>query len=134
VCGICGKVYLDRGRRVSAHEIDAMRDTMTKRGPDAGETMVDRNAGLGQRRLAVIDLEASRQPMPNAERTVWITFNGEIYNFKELRGDLVARGHRFRTAGDTEVVLHLYEEYGEDCVRHLRGMFAFAIWDAIGWA
>ena len=130
MCGICGKVYLDRNRRVSAREIDVMRDTMVKRGPDAGETQVDRHAGLGQRRLAVIDLEASRQPMPNAERTVWITFNGEIYNFKSLRSELMARGHQFRTAGDTEVILHLYEEYGEDCVKHLRGMFAFAIWDA----
>jgi len=130
VCGICGKVYLDPSRRVEPNEIIAMCDTMRTRGPDAGGIHLDRYAGLGHRRLSVIDLQASAQPMSNETGTVWISFNGEIYNFAELRKILVAKGHRFRTSGDTEVILRLYEEFGEECVTHLRGMFAFAIWDS----
>jgi asparagine synthase (glutamine-hydrolysing) len=130
MCGICGKVYVDPARRVTPAEIDAMRDTMISRGPDAAGTHVDRHAGLGHRRLSIIDLQGSAQPMSNEDGTVWISYNGEIYNFAELRRDLVAKGHQFRTAGDTEVIVHLYEEYGPDCVSRLRGMFAFAIWDA----
>ena len=130
MCGICGKLYLDTSRRVDAGEIGRMRDTMVSRGPDAAGTHLDRFAGLGHRRLSIIDLEASVQPMSNQHGTVWIVFNGEIYNFRELREDLLAKGHHFRTAGDTEVILHLYEEFGSGCVTRLRGMFAFAIWDA----
>lgn len=130
MCGICGKVYVDSARRIAPVEIVAMRDTMMSRGPDAGGIHVDRHVGIGHRRLSIIDLEASVQPMSNEDGMVWIVFNGEIYNFAELRHDLLARGHRFRTAGDTEVIVHLYEEYGEACVTRLRGMFAFAIWDA----
>jgi asparagine synthase (glutamine-hydrolysing) len=130
VCGICGKVYRDRARIVEAGDIIAMRDAMTTRGPDAGGIYLDRHAALGHRRLSVIDLEASAQPMPNESGTIWISYNGEIYNFRELRKDLIARGYRFRTSGDTEVIVHLYEEFGEDCVKQLRGMFAFAIWDS----
>jgi asparagine synthase (glutamine-hydrolysing) len=130
MCGICGKIYLDPSRRVSAEEIVALRDTMRVRGPDAGEIHLDRHAGLGHRRLSIIDLAGSRQPMANEAGTLWISYNGEVYNFAELRRHLIGRGYRFRTAGDTEVIVHLYEEYGEDCVRHLRGMFAFAVWDS----
>jgi asparagine synthase (glutamine-hydrolysing) len=130
VCGICGKVYRDTARRVDDAEVEAMNDTMTRRGPDAGGLHLDRYVGLGHRRLSIIDLEASKQPMSNEDGKVWIVFNGEIYNFVELRKDLLARGHQFRTSGDTEVIIHLYEEYGVDCVTRLRGMFAFAIWDA----
>jgi len=130
MCGICGKVVLDRARTVEQYEIVAMRDTMLSRGPDAGGVHLDRQAGLGHRRLSIIDLEASSQPMGNEDGTVWIVFNGEIYNYRELRQELLARGHSFRTGGDTEVVIHLYEEYGEEGVGRLRGMFAFAIWDA----
>jgi asparagine synthase (glutamine-hydrolysing) len=108
----------------------AMRDTMMSRGPDAGGLHLDRHAGLGHRRLSIIDLAASVQPMSNEDGTVWIVFNGEIYNFMDLRKELLARGHRFRTDGDTETIVHAYEEFGEDCVTRLRGMFAFAIWDA----
>jgi asparagine synthase (glutamine-hydrolysing) len=129
VCGICGKVYVDKARPVAAAEINAMSDTMLSRGPDAGGVHVDRHAGIGHRRLSIIDLAGSVQPMSNEDGTVWIAYNGEVYNFQELRRDLVARGHQFRTAGDTEVIVHLYEEFGEDCVTRLRGMFAFAIWD-----
>jgi len=130
VCGICGKVYRDPARRIDRADIEAMSDTMIARGPDAGGVHVDRHAGLGHRRLSIIDLDASVQPMSNEDGTVWIVYNGEVYNFVELRRELLARGHRFRTAGDTEVIVHLYEEFGVDCVSRLRGMFAFAIWDA----
>src|SRR5262249_12995803 len=107
-----------------------MRDAMLSRGPDAGGIYVDRHAGLGHRRLSILDLEASAQPMPNEDRSVWIVFNGEIYNFQELREELIGRGHIFRTTGDTETIVHAYEEFGADCVTRLRGMFTFAIWDA----
>ena len=130
MCGIVGKVYRDPSRPVGAEEIIAMRDAMVNRGPDAGGLYVDRNVGLGHRRLSIIDLEGSVQPLSNEDGTVWIVFNGEIYNFIELRNELLARGHKFRTSGDTEVIVHAYEEFGEDCVKRLRGMFAFAIWDA----
>jgi len=130
VCGISGKVYTNTARLVTAGEIEAMRDTMVSRGPDAGGLHLDRHAGLGHRRLSIIDLAGSVQPMSNEDGTVWIVYNGEIYNFVELRQELLARGHRFRTSGDTEVIVHLYEEFGRDCVTRLRGMFAFAIWDA----
>ena len=130
MCGICGKINLDTSHAVAPGEIEAMRDTMVRRGPDAGGLYVDRYAGLGHRRLSIIDLEASVQPMSNEDGTVWIVFNGEIYNFHELRQELIGRGHRFRTAGDTETIVHAYEEFGADCVTRLRGMFTFAIWDA----
>jgi asparagine synthase (glutamine-hydrolysing) len=130
VCGICGKVYRDTARRVDRAEVETMRDTMLTRGPDAGGVYLDRHVGLGHRRLSIIDLEASVQPMSNEDGTVWIVYNGEVYNFVELRRELLARGHQFRTAGDTEVIVHLYEEFGAECVSRLRGMFAFAIWDA----
>lgn len=129
MCGICGKIYVDTTRRIEPAEIVAMRDTMVTRGPDAGGIHIDRYAGIGHRRLSIIDLEASVQPMSNEDGTVWIVYNGEVYNFGELRKELLARGHRFRTAGDTEVIVHLYEEFGPNCVTRLRGMFAFAIWD-----
>ena len=130
MCGICGKVYLNTARRVAAAEVEAMRDTMIHRGPDAGGVYLDRHVGLGHRRLSIIDLEASVQPMSNEDGTVWVVYNGEIYNFAELRQELLARGHQFRTSGDTEVIVHLYEELGSNCVTHLRGMFTFAIWDS----
>jgi asparagine synthase (glutamine-hydrolysing) len=130
MCGICGKIYLDPARRANPEEIAAMRDTMVVRGPDAGGVHLDRHAGLGHRRLSIIDLAASHQPMCNHDRSICISYNGEIYNFPQLRRELLGRGYQFKTAGDTEVILHLYEAFGEDCVRHLRGMFAFAIWDA----
>ena len=107
-----------------------MCDLLAHRGPDGAGTWVEGPVGLGHRRLAIIDLsESGRQPMQAAEGRTWITFNGEIYNFLELRSRLAQRGHRFRTQTDTEVLLAAYREYGVECVKHLRGMFAFAIWD-----
>ena len=94
MCGISGKVYMNTARRVTAPEVEAMNNTMIRRGPDAGGVHLDRYVGLGHRRLSIIDLEASVQPMSNEDGTVWIVFNGEIYNFMELREELIARGHR----------------------------------------
>jgi asparagine synthase (glutamine-hydrolysing) len=91
---------------------------------------VDRYVGLGHRRLSIIDLsELGRQPMSSQDRSIWITFNGEIYNFQELRKDLISKGYAFKSNSDTEVIIYLYQEYKEDCLKYLRGMFAFAIWD-----
>jgi asparagine synthase (glutamine-hydrolysing) len=107
-----------------------MNRTVVHRGPDDAGRRVLGEAGLAMRRLSIIDLAHGHQPIPNEDSTAWIVFNGEIYNHPELRRELIARGHRFRTGSDTEVILHLYEERGEACVEDLRGMFAFAIWDA----
>ncbi|MCH7615526.1 MAG: asparagine synthase (glutamine-hydrolyzing), partial [Nitrospinae bacterium] len=130
MCGICGKVYFDPDRWVTEGELLPMADTLIHRGPDGGGVWIKGNVGLAHRRLAIIDLrEEANQPMSNEDRTVWVTFNGEIYNFLELRHELEGKGHVFRTNSDTEVIVHAYEEYGRACVSHLRGMFAFAIWD-----
>lgn len=129
MCGIAGKVHLTPGARSNAAEIEAMLRPITHRGPDGQGVYLDGPAGLGHLRLSIIDLSTGDQPMTNEDSTVWIVFNGEIYNYQALREQLVARGHTFRTRSDTEVIVHLYEEYGVDCVRHLRGMFGFAIWD-----
>lgn len=111
--------------------IRRMGELLAHRGPDGEGVYVDGPVGLGHRRLAIIDLSsAGQQPMHNEDDTVWITFNGEIYNFQELRDDLLKRGHRFQSKTDTETIIHLYEEHGVDCLKRLRGMFAFAIWDA----
>jgi len=119
------------GRRVDQRDIERMRDTMFHRGPDGAGCYVDGAVGLGLRRLAIIDLsEAGHQPMSNEDGTVWLVFNGEIYNYADLRTELIGRGHRFSSHTDTEVIVHLYEELGEECVHRLRGMFAFVIWDS----
>jgi asparagine synthase (glutamine-hydrolysing) len=130
MCGIAGKIYFDRERFVASEEVRAMGSAMSHRGPDGEGTWVDGNVGLTHRRLAIIDLStAAGQPMCNEDESLWITFNGEIYNFHELRQELEKRGHVFRTHSDTEVIIHAYEEYGHECLERLRGMFAFAIWD-----
>jgi asparagine synthase (glutamine-hydrolysing) len=130
MCGICGKLNSDRGEPVSPALIRAMADSIAHRGPDDEGYFISGPVGLGFRRLSIIDLSMGHQPIPNEDSTVWIVFNGEIYNYQELRAGLETRGHKFRTHTDTEVIVHLYEEYGESCVQRLRGMFAFAIWDA----
>ncbi|MCA1563465.1 MAG: asparagine synthase (glutamine-hydrolyzing), partial [Acidobacteria bacterium] len=130
MCGIVGKLNLDGVSPVDPWLIQSMTDVIAHRGPDGEGKHVVGPVGLGHRRLAIIDLRpAGAQPMCNEDRTVWITFNGEIYNYRELRADLVKRGHTFRSETDTEVIVHLWEEHGVDCVQHLRGMFAFGLWD-----
>ena len=130
MCGICGKIYFDQMRTVSSSDLKQMAATLSHRGPDGDGVWTGQHVGLAHRRLAIIDLRTvAGQPMSNEDGTVWITFNGEIYNFQELRQALTARGHIFRTQSDTEVIIHAYEEYGRACVERLRGMFAFAIWD-----
>ncbi len=129
MCGICGKLIFDRSAKVAPSLLKAMADTMVHRGPDDEGYYASGSVGLGFRRLAIIDLNTGHQPISNEDGTVWIVFNGEIYNYVELRRYLEAKGHVFRTQTDTEVIVHLYEELGENCVERLRGMFAFAIWD-----
>ena len=130
MCGIVGEINFDPEARVDPGQIRRMADSLGHRGPDDDGVWVSNNAGLGHRRLAIIDLSPlGRNPMCNENGTVWIVFNGEIYNFKDLRPQLESHGHHFRSNTDTEVILHLYEEHGPKCVQFLRGMFAFAIWD-----
>jgi asparagine synthase (glutamine-hydrolysing) len=129
VCGICGRLNFDTDDSVSQRSIKAMADSISHRGPDDEGFYISGSIGLGFRRLSIIDLSGGHQPLANEDETVWIVFNGEIYNFQELRDWLETRGHSFRTRSDTEVIVHLYEELGPACVEKLRGMFAFAIWD-----
>jgi asparagine synthase (glutamine-hydrolysing) len=129
MCGIAGKLYSDPARPMERAAIEAMLGPIAHRGPDSTGAYLEGPVGLGHRRLSIIDLAAGSQPMANEDDSVWIVFNGEIYNYLGLRQQLLARGHRFKTHSDTEVIIHAYEEYGPDCLRHLRGMFAFAIWD-----
>src|SRR6266480_2372949 len=130
MCGIIGVLRFD-GKAVDEHKLGQMRDTMFHRGPDDGGSYVSGAVGLGMRRLSIVDLtDAGHQPMTNEDGTLWLVFNGEIYNYLELREELIQRGHRFSSHTDTEVILHLYEEDGERCVARLRGMFAFALWDS----
>jgi asparagine synthase (glutamine-hydrolysing) len=128
MCGIVGMVNLD-GNAADAALLGRMNDRIRHRGPDEDGAYVKGHVGLAMRRLAIIDLAGGQQPIANEERTAWIVFNGEIYNYRELKARLERLGHRFRTDCDTEAIVHAYEEFGADCPKHLRGMFAFAIWD-----
>ena len=129
MCGITGIFYPRRTQAVSTELLQRMTNVLAHRGPDERSCFVEGPVGLGHRRLKIIDLEGGKQPLFNETNSMVIVFNGEIYNFLLLREELLKKGHQFKTKSDTEVILHAYEEYGEDCVRHLRGMFAFAIWD-----
>jgi asparagine synthase (glutamine-hydrolysing) len=133
MCGIFGVYnYANSSVPVTPDLLERLRDTMTHRGPDDAGLWINPNGrlGLAHRRLSIIDLSPDgRQPMTNEDGTVWITFNGEIYNYRELRGPLERKQHRFRSHSDTESILHLYEDFGLDCVTHLDGMFAFGLWD-----
>jgi asparagine synthase (glutamine-hydrolysing) len=130
MCGICGVLYHDRSRPVTQALVQQMNRVLRHRGPDEEGSWIKQNVGLGHCRLSIIDLSPlGRQPMSNEDGTVWITFNGEIYNYPELRAELVQKGHKFRSQTDTEVIVHLWEEEGERCVERLRGMFALALWD-----
>jgi asparagine synthase (glutamine-hydrolysing) len=129
MCGICGVVALDGARPASAEELCAMAQVIFHRGPDDEGYHASAPVGFGFRRLSIVDLAGGHQPMSNEDGSIWIVFNGEIYNHADYRPELERRGHRYATRSDTETIIHLYEEYGDDCVHHLRGMFSFALWD-----
>ncbi|HWP92359.1 MAG TPA: asparagine synthase (glutamine-hydrolyzing) [Thermodesulfobacteriota bacterium] len=129
MCGICGVVYSHPERPVDREMLRQMTEIMAHRGPDSQGFHIAPGVGLGIRRLSIIDLEAGDQPIFNEDGSIIVVCNGEIYNFKELRQELLARGHRFKTHSDIEVIVHLYEDHGEECVSYLRGMFGFALWD-----
>ena len=129
MCGICGKYNYKNSKPVSAETLKAMSDQMVLRGPDEGSVYVDGNFGFGFRRLSIIDVEGGHQPISNETNDIWLIANGEIYNYNELRSRLKARGHRFKTKTDVEVILHCYEDFGTDCFEMLRGMFGIGIWD-----
>lgn len=131
MCGICGKLVLCSGTdRVDPDVLRAMTMQLSHRGPDATGTYLTPEIGLGHTRLSIIDLATGTQPMSNEDGTVWVAFNGEIYNHKDLRAFLIGKGHRFASTSDTEVIVHLYEEFGPESIRRLSGMFAIALWDA----
>ena len=130
MCGICGQfAFAPDAPPVTRDSIEAMMGSMEYRGPDEADLYLSGQVGLGHRRLKIIDLTTGQQPLSNQDGTVWIIFNGEVYNYVELRKQLVSNGHRFKSKSDTEVIVHMYEEYGEKCVPMLDGMFSFAIWD-----
>jgi asparagine synthase (glutamine-hydrolysing) len=130
MCGICGVV--STREPVELEHLRAMTETMVHRGPDSDGFLIesDKAVGLGFRRLSIVDLDTGDQPMSNEDDSIWLIFNGEVYNHREHRAALEAKGHRYRSRCDAEAIVHLYEEYGPDCVDHLRGMFAFAVWDS----
>jgi len=132
MCGIGGKLYFDSARPVEREILERMNAILAHRGPDDAGIFCDGPVGLAHRRLSIIDLSAAgHQPMANEDGTIWIVFNGEIYNFQSLRADLVRGGHQFRSNTDTEVILHLYEDHGADCLRFLRGMLPWPSGTAI---
>src|SRR5207249_4147439 len=128
MCGIVGIVE-SSGRPVNQSWLEAMNGSIRHRGPDEDGFYVNGAVGLGMRRLSIIDVEGGHQPVHNEDKTIWAVFNGEIYNYKEIRESLEKLGHYFQTHSDTETLVHLYEEYGEEGINRLRGMFAYALWD-----
>jgi len=130
MCGIAGIVASDQLTAEDRERLPRMRDVIAHRGPDDAGEYLDAQAALGHRRLSIVDLAAGHQPLSNEDGTIWIVFNGEIYNHADVRPGLEAAGHVYRTRSDTETIVHAYEQWGDACVEHLRGMFAFAIWDA----
>src|SRR5713226_1058587 len=129
MCGIYGVVDLKQERTPGQALFDRMGRVITHRGPDDSGQYYGRGVALGMRRLSIIDLSGGHQPISNEDGTVWVVCNGEIYNFIELRNELEAKGHKFKTGSDTEVLVHLYEDMGCGFVKRLRGMFALALWD-----
>jgi len=130
MCGICGAFSPKGFEHISRDTLESMNRQIRHRGPDEEGYFVNHNVGLSMRRLSIIDVASGHQPLANENEDIWIVFNGEIYNHSDLRKELEAKGHRYRTHSDTETIVHAYEEYGTDCVLRLRGMFAFAIWDS----
>src|ERR1043166_9151698 len=126
---MCGVVAILRweGSRIEANEIIRMTREMGHRGPDGEGFLRRERVALGHRRLSIIDIKGGKQPLCNEDGNIWVTFNGEIYNYRSLRGILQSKGHIFRTKSDTEVIVHAYEEWGDSCVERLRGMFAFVL-------
>src|SRR5947209_10916464 len=129
MCGITGFIDIQRSHDSAEQLIDRMCKIIRHRGPDEQGVWTGDGIALGMRRLAIIDVASGQQPIFNEDKSILIVFNGEIYNYHELQKELQAHGHHFRTNSDTEAIVHAYEEYGDDCVKHLHGMFAFAIWD-----
>jgi asparagine synthase (glutamine-hydrolysing) len=129
MCGLVGVYHFDPQRPVDRALLVRQNDSLAHRGPDAGAVFIDAGIGLGHRRLSIIDVGGGAQPMWDVERRVGVVFNGEIYNYRELRTELVGRGHRFHSDSDTETIIHAFREWGEACVSRLRGMFAFAVYD-----
>ena len=129
MCGICGVIHFD-GKPVTETLLRSMNDRLRQRGPDGDGYHIDEAIGLAMRRLKIIDIDGSDQPLSNEDGSVVLIFNGEIYNYRELRRELAGRGHRFKTDGDGETIVHLYEELGAGAAARLRGMFAFALWDS----
>jgi asparagine synthase (glutamine-hydrolysing) len=129
MCGIAGIVYKSLDQTVAPNVLKAMTDVLRHRGPDDEGFYIDGNVGLGNRRLSIIDLAGGHLPLSNEDDSIWIAYNGEIYNYVELRNHLIANGHRFKTHSDTEAIVHLYEDEGEQCFAKLNGMYAFALWD-----
>jgi asparagine synthase (glutamine-hydrolysing) len=129
MCGICGIYHFSREAEVDGSEVRRMNEQIIHRGPDEDGFYLNGRIGLAMRRLSIVDLAGGQQPISNEDGTIWIVFNGEIYNFPDLKQDLERRGHHFKTRSDTEAIVHAYEEFGVDCPTKLNGMFAFAIWD-----
>src|SRR3989338_4852875 len=130
MCGICGIISTAK-EHIDEEVIRVMTEAMIHRGPDDEGIYSAPGVCLGHRRLSIIDLSsAGRQPLPNEDKSIWVILNGEIYNYKDLREELEKKGHKFHSNSDTEVIAHLYEENGQDCVKSMVGMFAFGIWDA----
>src|SRR3954462_5888776 len=129
MCGIAGKLNFDPSRGVDRDRLAAMTSPIAHRRPDSAGVLGSDTVGLGHRRLSIIDLATGDQPLCNEDGTIWTVFNGEIYNFAEVRRELESRGHVFRTNTDTEVIVHGYEQWGPDAVTRFRGMFAIAVWD-----
>ena len=130
MCGIAGIVSSDPLEETAPARAVLMRDSLQHRGPDESGLHAEPFAVLAHRRLSIVDLSTGQQPLCNEDRTIWVVFNGEIYNHAAVRRELESRGHRYRTRSDTETIVHAYEEWGDDCVCEFRGMFAFAVWDA----
>ena len=130
MCGICGVVSFQPICPIDRSVLQRMNASIRHRGPDDEGYYQDAQASLAMRRLSIIDLHTGQQPISNETGDMWVVYNGEIYNFKDVRAELERRGHIFKTQTDTEIIVHAYEEYGDECVKHFNGMFAIALWDA----
>ena len=130
MCGIAGIVNLGHQQPISPDALRRMVSIQQHRGPDETGAYIDDSIGLAHARLSIIDLKDGTQPIHNEDKSLWIIYNGEVFNYPELRQELIRRGHKFYTTSDTEVILHLYEEKGINCVNKLNGQFAFAIWNS----